>query len=52
MKINRNEILPFLSHCRGTGFIELGKEQKLRVFLKCVLRYIFGPKGEEEIIAK
>jgi hypothetical protein len=52
IRINRNAILPCISYCRGTGFIELGKEQTLRVFLNCVLSNIFGPKGEEEKIAK
>jgi len=46
IKIYRNAILPLVSYCGGTGSTE--EKQRLSVFLNCVLRNIFGRKGEEE----
>jgi hypothetical protein len=47
IKVYRNRNLSLVSYCRGTGSVELRKEERLRAFLNCVLKNIFGTKGEE-----
>jgi hypothetical protein len=45
--IQKTIIVPVVLHGRETWSLALWEEHTLRVFEKCVLRIILGPKGNE-----
>jgi hypothetical protein len=50
IKIYKTVILPVVLYGCETWCLTLGEEHKLRVFEKRVLRRIFGPKREEDVL--
>jgi hypothetical protein len=52
IKIHKTVILPVVLYGYETWSLTLRQEHRLRVFENKVLRRIFGPKREEDIVEK